>query len=192
MIVTSAAKAGIKITTKVKDYNTWASDRNTGNFDLVIDNNYQLSDNPWTYWNGIYHLPIISSGTGQTFANYERYSNPTAWKLVQKLDHTAPTNAKQIKSLNNKLQTILMQTAAVDPALVQRRMGPVHLQVLDELAVQQQPSQVRPCDVARLSADDGDRRHHAPEAEVVTLEAGRRSAVGRRPDGGGIQWPAIS
>jgi peptide/nickel transport system substrate-binding protein len=115
MIVTSAANAGIKITVKVKDYNTWASDRNTGNFDLVIDNNYQLSDNPWTYWNGIYHLPIISSGTGQTFANYERYSNPTAWKLVQKLDHTSPSNTAAIKSLNNKLQTILMQKLPLIP-----------------------------------------------------------------------------
>ncbi len=115
MIVTSAANAGIKITVKVKDYNTWASDRNTGNFDLVIDNNYQLSDNPWTYWNGIYHLPIIKSGTGQTFANFERYNNPTAWKLVQKLDHTSPANTKQIKSLNNKLQTILMQKMPLIP-----------------------------------------------------------------------------
>ena len=115
MIVTSAANAGIKITVKVKDYNTWASDRNTGNFDLVIDNNYQLSDNPWTYWNGIYHLPIIKSGTGQTFANFERYNNPTAWKLVQKLDHTSPANTKQIKSLNDKLQTILMQKLPLIP-----------------------------------------------------------------------------
>jgi peptide/nickel transport system substrate-binding protein len=115
MIVNSAAKAGIKITVKVKDYNTWASDRNTGNFDLVIDNNYQLSDNPWTYWNGIYHLPIINSGTGQTFANFERYNNPKAWKLVQKLDHTSPANAKQIKSLNDKLQTILMQKLPLIP-----------------------------------------------------------------------------
>ena len=115
MIVTSAANAGIKITVKVKDYNTWASDRNTGNFDLVIDNNYQLSDNPWTYWNGIYHLPIINSGTGQTFANYERYNNPAAWKLVQKLDHTSPANTKQIKSLNDKLQTILMQKLPLIP-----------------------------------------------------------------------------
>ena len=115
MIVNSAAQAGIKITVKVKDYNTWASDRNTGNFDLVIDNNYQLSDNPWTYWNGIYHLPVIKSGTGQTFANFERYSNATAWQLVQKLDHTAPNNTKQIRALNDKLQTILMQKLPLIP-----------------------------------------------------------------------------
>jgi len=115
MIVGSAQKAGIRITVKVKDYNTWASDRNTGNFDLVIDNNYQLSDNPWTYWNGIYHLPIINGGTGQTFANYERYSNPTAWKLVQKLDHTSPAATKKVKSLNDQLQTILMQKLPMIP-----------------------------------------------------------------------------
>jgi peptide/nickel transport system substrate-binding protein len=115
MIVSSAAKAGIRITVKVVDQNTFFANRNTGNFDLVIDNNYQLSDNPWTYWNGIYHLPIIKSGTGQTFANFERYNNPTAWKLVQKLDHTSPANTKQIKSLNDKLQTILMQKLPLIP-----------------------------------------------------------------------------
>ncbi len=115
MIVSSAAKAGIRITAVVKDFNTWQSDRNTGNFDLVIDNTYQLSDNPWTYWNGIFHLPIIKAGTGQTFANFERYSNKTAWNLVKKLDHTAPAHTKQIKSLNNKLQTILMQQQPMIP-----------------------------------------------------------------------------
>ena len=191
MIVTSAANAGIKITVKVKDYNTWQSDRNTGNFDLVIDNNYQLSDNPWTYWNGIYHLPIISSGTGQTFANYERYSNPAAWKLVQKLDHTSPANRGWNHVAEQQAADDPHAEAAVDSTLVQRRMGAVHVEVLDELAVQQQPSQVRPGDVAWLPADDGDRRHHAPEEEV-TLEAGRRPQAGRRPAGGGIQWRAIS
>ena len=52
MIIASAKDAGIRMHAKVKDFNTWQSDRNTGNFDLVIDNHYQLSDNPWTYWNG--------------------------------------------------------------------------------------------------------------------------------------------
>ena len=58
----------------------------------MVDNAYQISDNPWTYWNGIFHLPIITGGTGQTFCNFERYSNPTAWALVQKLDKTPPSN----------------------------------------------------------------------------------------------------
>ena len=115
MIVSSAKAAGIQLTAKVKDFNTWQSDRNTGNFDLVIDNNYQLSDNPWTYWNGIYHLPVISSGTGQTFANFERYSNPTAWALVQKLDKTPLSNTAAIKVLNSQLQTTLMKDLPLIP-----------------------------------------------------------------------------
>jgi peptide/nickel transport system substrate-binding protein len=115
MIVSSAKAAGIRITPKVKDFNSWQTDRNTGNFDLVIDNNYQLSDNPWSYWNGIFHLPIITTGTGQTNFNFERYSNPTAWGLVQKLDRTPPTNTAAIKQMNTQLQTILMQDLPMIP-----------------------------------------------------------------------------
>ena len=115
MIIASAKDAGIRITAKVKDFNTWQSDRNTGKFDLLIDNDYQLSDNPWTYWNGIFHLPVISSGTGQTFANFQRYENPTAWNLTQKLDRTPPSASAKIRSLNNQLQTILMKDLPLIP-----------------------------------------------------------------------------
>jgi peptide/nickel transport system substrate-binding protein len=115
MIVSSAKAAGIRITAKVKDFNTWQSDRNTGKFDLVIDNAYQLSDNPWSYWNGLFHLPVITTGTGQTFANFERYQNTKAWALTQKLDNTPPSNTAQVKSLNDQLQTILMQDLPMIP-----------------------------------------------------------------------------
>ncbi|HEY6031998.1 MAG TPA: ABC transporter substrate-binding protein [Gaiellaceae bacterium] len=115
MIVSSAKAAGIRVTAKVKDFNTWQTDRNTGKFDLVVDNNYQLSDNPWTYWNGIFHLPVISTGTGQTFANFGRYENQTAWNLVQTLDKTQPTNTAKIKQINTQLQSILMQDLPLIP-----------------------------------------------------------------------------
>src|SRR5581483_4348752 len=115
MIVSSTKAVGIRITPKVKDFNTWQTDRNTGKFDLVVDNNYQLSDNPWTYWNGIFNLPIITTGTGQTNFNFERYSNPTAWALVQKLDKTPPTNTAAIKQINDQLQKIQMQELPLIP-----------------------------------------------------------------------------
>ena len=115
MIVASAKDAGIRLHAKVKDFNTWQSDRNTGKFDLVIDNAYQLSDNPWTYWNGLFHLPVITTGTGQTFANYERYQNPSAWALTQKLDRTPPSDTKAIASMNDQLQTILMKDLPAIP-----------------------------------------------------------------------------
>jgi peptide/nickel transport system substrate-binding protein len=115
MIVASAKDAGIRLHAVVKDYNTWRDDRNTGKFDLVVDNPYQLADNPWTYWNGIFHLPVITTGTGQTFANYERYQNATAWAITQKLDRTPPSNTKVIASLNNQLQTTLMKDLPLIP-----------------------------------------------------------------------------
>ncbi len=115
MIISSAKVAGIRIHAQVKDYNTWQSDRNTGKFDLVIDNAYQLADNPWTFWNGIFHMPVIATGTGQTFANYERYSNANAWKLTQQLDQTPLSDTKTIASLNNQLQTIEMKDLPMIP-----------------------------------------------------------------------------
>jgi peptide/nickel transport system substrate-binding protein len=115
MIVASAKDAGIRIHAAVKDFNTWQTDRNTGKFDLVVDNAYQLSDNPWSYWNGIFHLPVITAGTGQTFANFERYSNPTAWALTQKLDKTPPSDTKAIAALNVQLQTTLMKDLPLIP-----------------------------------------------------------------------------
>ena len=115
MIVSSAKDAGIRITAKVKDYNTWRDERNTGKFDLVVDNPAQLSDNPWTMWNIVYHLPIITTGTGQTNFNFARYSNPAAWSLVQRLDKTPLTNTSAIKEINGKLQSTLMQQMPVIP-----------------------------------------------------------------------------
>jgi peptide/nickel transport system substrate-binding protein len=115
MIISSAKASGIRLSAVVKAYNTWQSDRNTGNFDLVIDNAYQISDNPWTYWNGIYHLPVITTGTGQTFANYERYQNQAAWNLTQQLDQTSPSDTTAIMSLNKSLQSILMKDLPMIP-----------------------------------------------------------------------------
>src|SRR5581483_11558503 len=115
MIISSAKDAGIRLSTKVEDRNTELADRASGNFDLLIDNQYQISDNPWTYWNGIYHLPILTTGAGQTSFNFERYSNPTAWSLVQRLDKTPLTNTSAIKEINSKLQQILMQQLPLIP-----------------------------------------------------------------------------
>jgi peptide/nickel transport system substrate-binding protein len=115
MIVASAKEAGIRIHVKVKDFNTWQSERNTGHFDLLVDNPYQLSDNPWTYWNGIFHLPVITTGTGQTFANFERYQNTTAWQLTQSLDQTPPSDKAKIKSINDQLQKLMMKDLPLIP-----------------------------------------------------------------------------
>jgi peptide/nickel transport system substrate-binding protein len=59
MIVSAAADAQIKIVVDTGDFNHYQANRNLGDFDLVIDNTYQMSDNPYTYFNGLFHLPIL-------------------------------------------------------------------------------------------------------------------------------------
>jgi peptide/nickel transport system substrate-binding protein len=115
MIIAQAKAAGIRMHAAVKDFNTWQADRNTGKFDLVIDNHYQISDNPWSYWNGVYHLPILTTGAGQQNFNFERYKNPKAWSLVKKLDRTPLSKTATIKNINSQLQTILMQQLPIIP-----------------------------------------------------------------------------
>src|SRR5262249_37757503 len=78
-------------------------------------NNYQISDNPYTYWNGIFHLPVITTGTGQTNFNFGRYENAAAWTLVQKLDRTPLTDTDLIKVINSQLQTTLMKDLPLIP-----------------------------------------------------------------------------
>jgi len=106
MISSDLKKVGIKATPIYPDYNTWQSSRNTGKFDLVIDNTAQLSDTPYTYYQYLFNQPVLSS---QTNYNFERYSNPAAWKLVQQLDTTSKTDVKTMKTIIGKLQTISMQ-----------------------------------------------------------------------------------
>jgi peptide/nickel transport system substrate-binding protein len=115
MIISSTKTAGIRIHAVVKAFNTWQTDRNTGQFDLVIDNHYQISDNPWSYWNGVYHMPILTSGTGQQNFNFERFKSTKAWSLVKKLDKTPLSQTSTIKRINSQLQTILMQQLPVIP-----------------------------------------------------------------------------
>ena len=115
MIVSDAKAAGIRLHTVVQSQNAWISARGTGDFDLALDNHWQISDNPWTYWNGIFHLPVLKTGTGQVNFNFERYTNQKAWSLVKKLDKTPLTQKATIMKINTQLQTILMQKLPLIP-----------------------------------------------------------------------------
>jgi peptide/nickel transport system substrate-binding protein len=115
MIVASAGAAHIKMHADTGDFNHWQGERNAGSFDTIVDNNYQISDNPWTYFNGIFHLPIITGGTGQTFANFGRYDNAAAYAKVQELDKTQLSNVAARKTLLDSLQDTLMTDLPIIP-----------------------------------------------------------------------------
>ena len=62
-----------------------ADDRGHANYDLLLGNDKQYSNTPWTYYQYIYQLPISDN---QTTVNYERYTDQSAWNLTQQLDKT--------------------------------------------------------------------------------------------------------
>jgi peptide/nickel transport system substrate-binding protein len=112
IVASSAKEAGIKITPGYPDYNTLVDDRGHAKYDLVIGNDRQMSNTPWSYYDYLYRLPILDN---QTTVNYERFTDQTAWKLVQQLDKTPASNQAAMKSIIGKLQSRFLQDLPAIP-----------------------------------------------------------------------------
>lgn len=112
-VISDSGKAvGIKITPSYPDYGTLVDDRGHARFDLVLANDRQYSNTPWTYYQYIYQLPILDN---QTTVNYERFSSQKAWDLTQLLDKTPTSNTKAYQAVMTKLQTGFMRTLPAIP-----------------------------------------------------------------------------
>ena len=132
VIADSAKAVGIKITPEFPEYGTLVDDRGHARFDLLLGNDRQYSNTPWTYYQYIFQLPILEN---QTTVNYERYANPTAWNLTKQLDKTPSTNTKAYQAVMSQAADDLPAGSARHPALVQRHVVDGQHPVLDELAV---------------------------------------------------------
>jgi peptide/nickel transport system substrate-binding protein len=113
IIAASAKDAGIKITPAFPSYDGLVAQRSSGQFDLVITNDKQLSNSPYSYYDYIFHLPIADQ---QTFANYARFTEAGAapWALTLKLNMLKSTNP-QYKVLNSKIQKFILQDLPAIP-----------------------------------------------------------------------------
>ena len=90
VIADSAKAAGIKITPEYPGLrNASSTIADTRKYDLLLDNDRQYSNTPWTYYQYIFQLPIPEN---QTTVNYERYVTRRAWNLTKQLDKTPTTN----------------------------------------------------------------------------------------------------
>jgi peptide/nickel transport system substrate-binding protein len=113
IIISSLKAVGINTESKPLDYNGLVAARNSGNFDLLINNDMQIANTPWGYYDYIFHMPLIT-GAGEN-RNFEGYENPTAWALVQQLDKTQVTDVATMQSIMSKLQTIQLTNEPVIP-----------------------------------------------------------------------------
>jgi peptide/nickel transport system substrate-binding protein len=112
VIADSARAVGIKVTAGFPDYGTLVDDRGHARFDLVLANDRQYSNTPWTYYQYIFQLPILDN---QTTVNYERFSSTKAWNLTQLLDKTPTTDTKAYQAVMTQLQTVFLKNLPAIP-----------------------------------------------------------------------------
>jgi peptide/nickel transport system substrate-binding protein len=112
VIADSAKAVGIKITPAFPEYGTLVDDRGHARYDLLLGNDRQFSNTPWTYYQYIFQLPILDN---QTTVNYERYANDAAWSLTKGLDKIPSSNPKAYKAQMSKLQKVFLQNLPAIP-----------------------------------------------------------------------------
>ena len=142
IIAASAKDAGIKITPAYPDYNGLVDERNSGKFDLVINNDKQLGPTPWTYYDYLFHLPVADT---QTFANSRGHSaSPKPWALTLDAQQGQPRERGRGEGDPLADPEDHPRGSACDPALVQRPVVAVQHDVLEELADLERARSTRP------------------------------------------------
>lgn len=114
IIVTSLAAVGINASSNYPDYGGYIDERNQATFDMMIANDAQMSNTPWTYYNWMYQHPVADVGTLQN-GNYGRYDNQTAFDLVDKLDTIKVEDIEGMKTVMSELQKIQAEDMPLVP-----------------------------------------------------------------------------
>ena len=114
MIADSAKDAGIRITPAYPDFNGLVDERNSGKFDLVINNEKQIGNTPCTYYDYLFHLPLAEK---QTFANFSRFTQAGAkpWALTLKLNKTKSTEVAKARKIHSQIQKVILEDLPAIP-----------------------------------------------------------------------------
>jgi peptide/nickel transport system substrate-binding protein len=112
VIAESAQAVGINVTPDFPDYGALVDERSSGTFDMLINNDKQISNTPWTYYDYVFRLPIQES---QTTTNFGRYENADAWAFVQELDKTPTDDLAGMQAIASELQRIHLTDLPIIP-----------------------------------------------------------------------------
>lgn len=112
VIVDSAKAAGIQITSETPADTVVQDQRESGQFDLILDNQRQMDNTPWRYYEYVFGLPIQDQ---QTTINYGRYENQDAWDLVNQLDEVKIDDTAGMNAITSRLQRVQLTEEPVIP-----------------------------------------------------------------------------
>ncbi len=114
IIADSTKAAGIKLTPAYPDFNGLVDERNSGKFDLVINNEKQIGNTPYTYYDYLFHLPIAES---QTFANFSRFTQAGAapWALTLKVNKIKSSSVVAAKKVHSRIQKYILEDLPAIP-----------------------------------------------------------------------------
>ncbi len=112
IIADSAKDAGIKISPAYPDFNGLVEERNTGKFELVINNEKQIGNTPYTYYDYLFRLPLLAQ---QTAANFSRFSSPRAWTLSQQLNKIQSSDEANAKKVHSQIQKVILEQLPAIP-----------------------------------------------------------------------------
>jgi len=113
VIIASLKAVGINTEAKITDQPGLVAARNAMDFDLVLNNDVQIGNTPWTYYDYMFRQPLME-GAGKN-RNFGSYSNPDAWALVQQLDKTPIDDVAGMQKITSQLQKISLTDMPVIP-----------------------------------------------------------------------------
>ncbi|MDN3240808.1 ABC transporter substrate-binding protein [Glycomyces tritici] len=85
--------------------------RESGDFDLQINNRSGLTNSPWSHFRHLFELPIRDT---QALSNFSRWEDETAWELTQELA-TLAADDPHYAELIAELQAIVMRDLPAIP-----------------------------------------------------------------------------
>ncbi len=103
-------RVGIKVSPIYPSANARTSDQAKGTFDMEINNDVGASSDPWSYFDHVYQLPIGGASNEEAAGlNIERFSDPSAWKLVEQASTTPSSDTATLHGIYGTLEKDFLQ-----------------------------------------------------------------------------------
>ncbi|GAA2299757.1 ABC transporter substrate-binding protein [Glycomyces scopariae] len=103
--------AGIDCTAVFLDAAEVDAARESGDFDLVVNNNSRITNSPWSHFQNLFQLPVAEI---QRNGNFSRWENEEAWELTQELS-TLATDDPRYAEVITELELITVQDLPAIP-----------------------------------------------------------------------------